>query len=64
MGLFDDLFGGSSHRKKHWTEDMDDSTEERPDNHWTIFPDPDNEDRDDDWEEDQEKDFGDSWGEY
>ena len=68
MGLFDDLFGGGSPRKRHWTEDMEDYTEDytedRPNNHWTVNPDPDNTDRDDDWEEEQEKDFGDSWGDY
>ena len=63
MGLFDGLFGGDSPRKRHWTEDLDD-TEERSERHWTEFPDPDNVDRDDDWEEEQEKDFGDDWGEY
>ena len=64
MGLFDGLFGGDSSRKRHWTEDMDDYAEERPERHWTEFPDPDNVNRDDDWEEEQEKDFGDDWGEY
>ena len=64
MGLLDKLFGCGSQHKKHWTEDMEDYTEDHPDEHWTEFPDPDNVDRDDDWEEEQETDFGDSWDEY
>ncbi len=64
MGLFGDLFGSRTLRNKHWTEDLEDYSEDRPANHWTEFPDPDNVDREDDWEEEQEKDYGDSWGEY
>ena len=63
MGLLDFLFGKPQPHNSGRVEDMDDYTRNLPDDHWTVDHVPD-EDRDDDWEEAQDKDFGDDWGEY
>ena len=43
---------------------MDDYTDVPEEHHWTIDHKAEDITRDDDWEEDQDQDWGDSWGEY
>ena len=63
MGLLDFLFGKQQPHNLGRVEDMEDYTDVPPEKHWTIDHGVED-DRDDDWEEEQDKDFGDDWGEY
>ena len=64
MGLLDFLFGTSKPKPIGRVEDMDDYTDVPEEHHWTVDHEAEDITRDDDWEEDQDQDWGDSWGEY
>ena len=64
MGLWEFLFGSGKPIKSVRVEDMDDYTNVPEEQHWTIDHEVEDVVRDDDWEEEQDQDWGDSWGDY
>ena len=65
MGLLDFLFGKQRPLQNSGrVEDIEDYTEIIPDDHWTVDHETEDITPDDEWEEEQEQDWGDDWGEY